>query len=216
MNPLRILERDAGYFTATEAPELVEVKTGVYLSLPGTGSPGTDIFYHKKKAIHKAVYKLEQAFVDANGAFEAGVLEIFYWYDEEVTGFIDIGEFYTKADLADLKYRMAIKIPEYITASDIADALAEDVKAGVPWFAEIGRYEYTAGTSVQILHKGPFAGELETLPRLQEFAERAGYQKCGMHHEIHLSSFERGGDQTFLKTILRDPVKKLTTLNTIY
>jgi hypothetical protein len=206
MKTLRILERDAEYFTAKETPEVIEVKGSVYLSLPGNGSPGTDIFYRKKKAIHHAVQMLEHAFSGTDGAFEAGVLEIFYWYDETVTGFVNIGEFYTTVDLANLRYRMAIKIPEYITAADIAAALAKDVAANTAHFGAIEHYAYTAGKSVQILHKGPFAGELQTLPRLQRFAEEAGYRKSGLHHEIHLTAFERGSDQTFLKTILRDRV----------
>lgn len=209
MKKVRILERYAVYFSASQEPELVDVQTGIYLSLRGPGSPGTDEFYQKKKALNLAVHQLQEAFAGTDGCFEPGVLEIFYWFDESVTGFIDIGEFYTKANLDDLQYRMAIKIPEYIYATDIDAVLAKDTNANISFFKDMSRYEYTAGISVQVMHSGPFAGELQTLPKLQRFAESVGYRKNGMHHEIHLTDFNRGDDQTYLKTILRDPVKKI-------
>ncbi|MCC9168879.1 hypothetical protein [Pontibacter harenae] len=59
---------------------------------------------------------------------------------------------------------------------------------------------------MQLLHAGPFAEELETLPLLQEFATANGLIKSGMHHEIHLVNFEKGQSQAHLRTILRDPV----------
>lgn len=207
MEVLNILERDKAYFTASETPELVNIQTAIYLTLEGTGSPGSDIFYQKKHALRVAAQQLKTAFDKTTEAFEPSVVEIFYWYNEARTGFVDIGEFYTKVPLSELYYRMAIKIPEYVTDAAISSALEPGIRAGFSYFKDIRRYEYTAGPSVQILHNGPFSGELQTLPRLQQYAGSVGYIKNGMHHEIHLTHFERGMDQTHMRTILRDPVR---------
>jgi len=195
------------YYTASEKPEIVEIPEASYVSILGKGSPGTTIFYEKKKEIKKLLEELQNRYSETEKSFTSAVVEIFYWYDEQQTGFIDIGEFYTKADLDLLHYRIAIRIPDYVSDDEIREAAREAV---TPRLADaFERFNYTAGKSVQVLHLGPLAGELETLPLLQEFATGQGLKKSGMHHELHLVNFERGESQAHLQTILRDPVSEL-------
>ena len=62
------------------------------------------------------------------------------------------------------------------------------------------------GKSVQILHKGPFDKEPETLKKLTSFMEINNFKKNGHHHEIYLSDFRKTPPDK-LKTILREPVR---------
>lgn len=206
MTTLHISEQVKAYFTASAQPEIVEIAEASYVSLLGKGSPGTDVFYKKKKSLQKFVKELANKYPDTENMFTDPIVEIFYWYDESVVGFIDIGDFYTTVDLDLLQYRIAIRIPDHLSEGDIQQVtkISEN-----PFARSFKRFTYTAGKCVQLLHVGPFAGELEILPVLQRFATENKLKKAGMHHEIHLVNFEKGQSQTHLQTILRDPVKNI-------
>lgn len=204
MNPIDLQQKYSSYYTAGESPEVVEIPEVSYVSILGEGSPGTAAFYEKKKAIKDFVSRLQEKYGGTEQAFISQVVEIFYWFDEEQTGFVDIGGFYTTVNLDQLHYRIAIRIPEYVSDKDIQEIAQRSAEN--PFFKDFERFTYTAGKCVQLLHAGPFAGELETLPLLQRFATANGLVKSGMHHEIHVVNFEKGQSQAHLRTILRDPV----------
>ena len=63
--------------------------------------------------------KLQEVYDRTEEALEDHIVEIFYWYNEAETGFVDIGNFYTSVDLDLLNYRIAIRIPETITKEQI-------------------------------------------------------------------------------------------------
>ncbi len=195
------------YYTASGQPEIVKIARASYVSILGSGSPGTDTFYAKKKAIAAFNEALQKSFTHTGNTFTRSIIEIFYWFDEDKVGYVDIGDFYTTMDLALLRYRIAIRIPEFVTDEHISQVARE--RQDIPFASAFERFEYTAGMCVQLLHRGPFAAELQTLPILQEFATANGLKKSGMHHEIHLVNFEKGQSQAHLQTILRDPVTSI-------
>lgn len=171
------------------------------------GSPDTDIFYDKKRALKNFTNSLQLDLENTEKEFQSSVLEIFYWYKIEETGFVDIADFYTTVDLKHLQYRMAIRIPNFIQSKDIEPVIREKASNGNIYTDEFELFTYTAGKCVQILHQGPFADELDTLPKLQQFATNNDLISTGMHHEIHLTNFEFGQGQENLQTILRHTVK---------
>jgi len=194
----------SSYYSAKTEPEIVQFGEFNYLSILGSGSPGTKTFYQKKKAILDFVKQLQNQLKDTEQAFKNDIVEIFYWFDDK-EGHVDIGDFYTTVDLDLLHYRIAIVIPNSVTEADIKVTAKKN--SAIAFATEFKRFTYNAGKCVQLMHLGPFAGELETLPILQEFANQNNLVKSGMHHEIHLIHFEYGQSQEHLKTILRDPVK---------
>lgn len=202
---MNIFKEYKNYYTATEKPEVVEIGEAKYVSILGKGSPGTALFYEKKAAIKEFVAALEHYYASTDLAFSSDVVEIFYWFDEEKVGYVDIGNFYTTVDLDLLKYRIVIRIPGFVKTEAIQE-IGET--SNLPFAKDFEHFTYTAGTCVQLLHKGSFAGELRTLSILQKFAAENGFRKSGMHHEIHLTHFELGQSQEHLQTILRDPVIK--------
>ena len=203
---MNIHEQYMNYFTAKEKPEVVEIGKASYVSILGEGSPGTSVFYEKKAAIKEFIVALGKRSALTDQAFTSSIVEIFYWFDQDKVGFVDIGRFYTTVDLNLLHYRISIRIPEFVTSEAIAQTAAQ--RQDIPFVNGFEHFTYTAGTCVQLMHSGPFAGELQTLPVLQRFATENGFKKSGMHHEIHLTNFEVGESQAHLQTILRDPVAK--------
>lgn len=206
MKVFDVQQQFSGYYTASELPEIINSDTAYYISIIGNKSPGTAIFYEKKKAVKDFVEVLQRQFDGTKKAFKSSIVEIFYWYDEQ-QGFVDIGNFYTTVDLNLLNYRIAVRIPTFITEEDIR--LTQDKLRGISFADKFEIFNYTAGKCVQVMHLGSLAGELETLPILQQFATHNRLVKSGMHHEIHLVNFEKGHSQQHLKTILRDPVRPL-------
>lgn len=110
MNKLDIRKEYESYYKANEYPEVVEIFEASYVSILGNGSPGTDDFYEKKKELKVLLEGIENRYSETEKSFTSSVVEIFYWYDEQQTGFVNIGEFYTKVDLSLLHYRIAIRI----------------------------------------------------------------------------------------------------------
>lgn len=194
------------YFTASTVPEVIDVPSASYVTIEGHGSPGTNSFYDKKSALKSFVKEIQSAFSKTDKAFSGNSIEIFYWFDENKFGYVNIGDFYTSVPLEFLHYRIAVRLPGFITKSDIREITQ---KSSNSFAGEYSYFTYTAGKCVQVLHLGPFAGELETLPLLEEFATSKGLKKSGMHHEIHLNDFEKGQSQEYFQTILRDSVIKI-------
>jgi len=70
---------------------------------------------------------------------------------------------------------------------------------------------YHEGLSVQILHIGSYDDEGPTIRRLHtEFLPENNLVEAGKHHEIYLSDPRKTAPEK-LKTILRQPVKKIVT-----
>lgn len=194
------------YFTASTVPETIEVPAANYVTLEGNGSPGTNMFYDKKSALKNFVEEIQSAFSEEENAFSGNIIEIFYWFDEDKAGDVNIGNFYTSLPLELLHYKIAVRLPDFISANEIGKVAQNSQN---PFAGEFGYFTYTAGKCVQVLHLGPFADELETLPLLEQFATSKGLRRSGMHHEIHLTHFEKGQSQEHFQTILRDPVSTI-------
>lgn len=112
-------KENSDYFLANKFPELVNFGKSTYISILGNGYPGSTIFYQKKKALSDFCFELKSQLSNTSKNFDNEIIEIFYWFNEELTGFVDIGKFYTTVDLENLNYRMAIKIPDTILDNEI-------------------------------------------------------------------------------------------------
>lgn len=106
-------------------------------------------------------------------------------------------------------WRAMIMQPDHITPEMFDAALVKlrkkrDGGAGLD-LLQFGRFE--EGTSVQVMHLGPYSEEPATLDRMRAFAEEEGYRLHNMHHEIYLGDPRRGTPEK-LKTVLRHPVER--------
>jgi hypothetical protein len=92
---------------------------------------------------------------------------------------------------------------------ELVETVREKVaaKKNPPRLADIRLQTFSEGTSVQILHVGPYASEAPTVERLFAFAQNNGYEVSGKHHEIYLGDPNRAAQEK-LKTVLRFGVRK--------
>jgi len=100
--------------------------------------------------------------------------------------------------------------PDHIDATMFAEALAQlRRKKPGPALDRLRLETLHEGLCVQIMHIGPYADEPATVAKMHAFARENGYRLCGMHHEIYLGD-PRRADPARLKTVLRQPVEKIS------
>jgi hypothetical protein len=205
MKKLPIPEYYPRHYTATDHPEIIEVESANFISILAKGSFTDEIFYQRIALLKQAALAVINLFQDSGKGFELSVLEGLYWNDKKY-GPHTISQVFDTGPLSELNYRLMIRLPEYVTLQHIAaakDTLGHNHKnmsKGIEFF------DYQEGKCIQMLHKGPFIYEFETLGKLEQFAEENSLSKRGIHHEIYLVDFTTGSSQENLNTILREPV----------
>ena len=182
---------------APDEPEHVRSPAVTYVSVPGSGSPGTDEFYRKKALVGDIARHLN------NGA--EPVIEIRYWYPAGSIE-VEIADFYSVNPIPSLLYRVLAAVPDGTTPDDLVAARDRVATSSDGSEDAIALHTIIEQDVVQVMHHGPFAEELATLGRLGAFARDRGLHRSGPHHELHLDGFTRDTPQDTLRTILRDPV----------
>lgn len=189
------------HFAASDEPELVRSPATRYVFVTGAGAPGDDEYYRKKALI----VDIARALAPATSPASEPVAEGQYWYPDRSTP-VGIADFYSVNPVSALHYRLMAAVGATTTDKDIdavriAAASASDIAAD-----RLELLDLPEETVVQVMHHGPFAGELATLNRLGQFAERAGLARNGPHREMYLDAYTSETPQDTLRTILRDPV----------
>lgn len=189
--------RAGAHLDAADAPELVRAPAATFVSVAGSGRPGTEAFYRKKRLVSGVVRALP-------GDHDPTVVELLYWFPETAQP-VEIADFYWVNPTEDLQYRVLGRVPDGTPTEDIAAACraaTSTADAG----DEFEVFSLPERTVVQLMHHGPFAEEDRSLADLGAFAHERGLRRSGPHHEIHLDDFGPETPQENLRTILRDPV----------
>jgi hypothetical protein len=127
-------------------------------------------------------------------------LEALWWVKDDDFDFSKVEDWYFTA---------MVMQPPHITQVMFSEALTQlERKRPGPALAKLRLEPFLEGQSVQVMHIGPYSTEPATIERLKDFMQENGLVRNGKHHEIYLSD-PRRADPAKLKTILRQPVKKL-------
>ncbi|TAP43793.1 GyrI-like domain-containing protein [Arthrobacter sp. S39] len=182
--------------------ELVTVPPMEYLMLDGQGNPGTAPAYAAAlEALYSVSYAVKFASKHAGRDYAVGPLEGLWTADDP--------DAFTRGDKDSWKWTMMIPQPDWIGAAEVQDGIAKAVAKNAPALDLLRLEALDEGLSLQILHIGSYADEAPTLHRLHtEFMPANGFGFAGPHHEIYLSDARRVAPDK-LKTILRQPVRRL-------
>ncbi|MFE9825185.1 hypothetical protein ACFYSH_24155 [Streptomyces sp. NPDC005791] len=191
------------HLAAADTPELVRAPAATFLSVGGSGRPGTETFY-RKMAFVAAVEAALPATLRMSPS-DACVIEILYWYPKQAEP-VEIEDFYTGNSVDLLEYRITTRVADSITRDAIASARRDAVGSADDPGGEVELVTLPETLVVQVMHHGPFGNEFETLARLGAFARARGLRRSGPHREIHIDPFTAQTPQDALRTILRDPV----------
>jgi len=191
------------YSASPEKVALVNVPEQKILSIDGKGDPNTSpAFQQGVEALFPVAFKTKFLSKKELGLdYVVMPLEGLWWADE-MTDF-------TTSDRDNWQWKIFIVQPDFITSRMIEAARAEvKQKKNPPALEKFSFETLHEGTSVQILHIGPYAEEGPTIDRLHAFARENNFSFDGRiqkHHEIYLSDMRRTAPEK-LRTILRQPV----------
>ncbi len=181
---------------------IVEVPPLTYLAVDGSGDPTTSPQYAAAvEALYTLAYTTKARSRTRHGRdFVVAPLEGL-WRAEDMSAFVRRGK-------AAWQWTMLIALPDWVTGDDV-DAARADARRrkDLPTLDRVAVRTLTEGTSVQILHIGPYDDEGPTIERLHRtYLPEHGLVPDGDHHEIYLSDPRRTAPAR-LRTILRQPVR---------
>lgn len=202
---------------------LVEVPPLSYLMFDGHGNPNTSVDYAAAlEALYSLSYTLKFMSKRCFGRdYVVAPLEGLWWAhaqsDKVDTTFpkncapaeYDMTAF-TAGRKDDWSWTMMILQPEWITTDHLQAAKGEVLmKKGRPGVEKARLETLEEGLSAQILHVGPYDDEGPALKRLHEqWLPANRLVETGHHHEIYLSDPRQVVPEK-LKTILRQPVRRV-------
>ncbi len=194
-------ELKAFYAPKNTSWELVEVPPLRYIGVDGAGDPNTAQSYKDAvEALYSVAYTLK--FADRERPFTVAPLEGLWWAEDPST--------FVSRDKTAWKWTMLISLPPWITDADVESACSVALaKKKLPAISLVRVVTLEEGLSAQLLHTGSYDDEGPKLADLHDtFLAAEGLTFNGLHHEIYLSD-PRRTEPAKLKTILRQPVKKV-------
>ena len=183
--------------------EIIDVPPLLYLQLDGTGDPNTAAAYLAGVSwLYSVSYAMKfAAKAELGQDYVVGPLEALWWSD-------DMSSFVTRQK-SEWSWTIMIVQPDFVTPALFARTADKAGKKLGTLPASLRLETYNEGLSVQTLHIGSYDDEAPTLARLhQEFLPANGLKETGHHHEIYLSDPRKVASEK-LKTILRQPVRRL-------
>lgn len=196
------LRRELGeLYRGNEQPALVQVPAIDFLMIDGHGDPnGSAAFEGAVKALYAVAYGLRSRIRALLDGVEVRVmpLEGLWWIPDAQVWDFD--------DKSDWDWTVMLAEPDVVTP-ELVDETIATVRARRSLAALDGiRFEpFEEGPAAQVLHRGPFVAERETLARLHEFIKERRTVPVGKHHEIYLTDAQRTAPDR-MRTIIRQPV----------
>ena len=192
------------YAPPSEEFVLVEVPSMQFLMVDGMGAPVTSQPYVEALSwLYGVAYPIKFASKNDLGRdYVVPPLEGLWWAD-------DLNAF-TSGDRDAWRWTMMIMQPEWVTNEMFDGGLSKaSTKLGKPPNT-LRLASFEEGLSAQILHVGSYAAEAPTIARLHsEYIPENGLVENGHHHEIYLSDPRKVAPEK-LKTILRQPVRRIS------
>lgn len=185
---------------------LIDIPSFRYLAVDGSGDPETaQEFTDAFSAIYPVAYTLKMTGKKRDGRdFVVGPVSA-TWSSKVKSAFVT-------GDREKWDWTVLVPLPDWIPDAEVEEARTAVAAKSNP--ASIGKLhilELNEGLCVQILHRGPYEDEAPVLERMHnEFMPESGLEFNGDHHEIYLSDPGRTAPEK-LKTILRQPVRRVVS-----
>ena len=198
------------FYQPKEKPVIVDIPKASYIAVKGKGDPNEEKGDYKKAIgmLYAIAYTLKMSYKTDHrieGFYEYVVppLEGFWW-QEGVEG-IDY------SDKGSFNWISVIRIPDFITQSDIDWAKETSLKKKKLDCSPVEMLTIDEGLCIQIMHIGSYDDEPRSVALMDGFIENQGYVNDltdkRLHHEIYLSDARKVAPEK-LKTVIRHPIKK--------
>ena len=196
-------------------PSIIEIPEMTFIAIDGKGDPNTsDEYKEALEILYGLSFTIKMSKMSGTqpeGYFEYVVppLEGLWYVDDakfDGTNITDKNRFC---------WISMIRQPEFVTEKvfeNAKNALAK--KKRELDLSKARLIKMTEGLCVQIMHKGTYDSEPESIAKIREFAEKSGYTEdisdTRFHHEIYLSDPRRCATEN-LKTVIRHPIRRNNT-----
>ena len=196
-------------------PSIIEIPEMIFIAIDGKGDPNTsDEYKDALEILYGLSFTIKMSKMSdtqPEGYFEYVVppLEGLWYVDDakfDGTNITDKNRFC---------WISMIRQPEFVTEKvfeNAKNALAK--KKRELDLSKARLIKMTEGLCVQIMHKGTYDSEPESIAKIREFAEKSGYTEdisaTRFHHEIYLSDPRRCAPEN-LKTVIRHPIRRNNT-----
>jgi hypothetical protein len=191
------------YFKAqADVFTIVKIPKCHYLMVDGKGDPNTALEYAEAiELLYGVSYTLKFLSKKEVGVdYVVPPLEGLWWADDMST--------FERREKSKWSWTMMIMVPQEVSKTLVKEAVREF--SGKKPAADVSKLRFdslTEGSSVQVLHIGPYDGQSPILSKLHnEYMVENNYVFNGKHHEIYLSD-PRKSAPSKLRTILRQPIR---------
>lgn len=196
-------------------PSIIEIPEMTFIAIDGKGDPNTsDEYKEALEILYGLSFTIKMSKMSGTppeGYFEYVVppLEGLWYVDDakfDGTNITDKNRFC---------WISMIRQPEFVTEKVFENARNTLAKKKRELDLSKARLmKMTEGLCVQIMHKGTYDNEPESIAKMREFAEKSGYTEdisdTRFHHEIYLSDPRRCAPEN-LKTVIRHPIRRNNT-----
>lgn len=197
---LDLIKEYKTYYNATTKPELIEFSEAQYLAIEGEGAPAGEEFNTKIEALYPMAYGVKNITKKTGKDFAVPKLEGLWWVESDKP--------FEEIPREEWHWQLLIRMPAYVTLEIVEQARIEVYnKKKNELINQISFEKANEGSSVQIMHIGPYSTEPETIEVMHKFIDDNNLKPNGLHHEIYISDPRRAAPEK-MKTILRQPVKK--------
>lgn len=194
-------------------PSLIDVPEMIFFAVDGAGDPNTCAAYKEAlEMLYGLSFTVKMSKMDGSqpdGYFEYVVPPLEgLWFSD--------GIFFDGLNVSDkskFKWVSMIRQPEFVT-EQVFEAAREKLAKKKPDLdlSKARLMKHTEGLCVQIMHRGSYDSEPESILKLKCFAEENGlaedFSDMRLHHEIYLSDPRKCAPER-LRTVIRHPVKKI-------
>jgi hypothetical protein len=191
------------YAPSAKGFAIVEVPKMQFVMIDGEGDPDTAPNYAAGvQWLYGVSYALKFASKQQlKKDYAVPPLEALWWADDMKA--------FVAGNRGAWKWTQMIMVPDWIEADMFAAAVEKSSKRLGSPPPSLRLTPLDEGLSVQILHIGPYSAEAPTIRKLHEdFLPASRLTENGHHHEIYLGDPRRVAPEK-LKTILRQPVRRL-------
>lgn len=199
------------FYMPPQKPVIVEIPEMNFLAVRGKGDPNEEKGEYKivVSLLYTVAYTVKMSYkgsykIDGYYQYVVPPLEGLWW--QPGTNGID----YKNKDR--FHWISLLRLPDFIAMEDFEWAIKEATKKKKDDFSKVEFFTYSEGLCVQCMHIGSYDDEPITIARMNAYIEQNGYKSDitdkRHHHEIYLSD-PRKGDLSKLKTVIRQPIKRI-------
>lgn len=178
---------DKKLYQGPKTPVVIEHPVQSFIMLNGQGNPNKADFSERVSALYSLAYAIKMEYKKTAHHQEFTDFTVYplegSWQQTEAETLVK----------DDLVYTIMIAQPEFITNEIVETALEKvKVKKPNPSYNKIRFERISEGSSVAMLHVGPFDDEPQTFAKMDAFCQENGLKRCTAYHrEIYLNNKNR-------------------------